>query len=436
MMARQSGQAMMVGLILLLVVLMAALFSHQIVRIIKEKSALLVAADAAAFSVAQEHASVLNTHAFLNRAGLANQLALAHLTTMASAERFRQKQSMQSASHNPPATVIGMLFGPQHAAAYVASQAGSAGGFLLPEKIKQAYRWHDRTVHELISRSQQDLIRTWPARRDQVFEESLIRNLSQSDPLVTRITLKQLGVSWQVDVDETKSKVVIQGAENEEWLNMLDAVVNTQSYLSDRDYTVRNKWMIHPRCPWRRHALRRKGTTQLTGKGVWKSEDTLSFHAVRSNKWIGCYMREYPMGWSIVNSGQDRSKSTEAPRNFSREAYWKWLMKREGSLKKMNAYGDNRLAHAWSTQDAISLGGSGLGKYSTLNPLVFDTAMANSSISIRFQVTRRYSWMPTLTVRTRSEVFFSDPAPQGETGRMNPSLFMPYWQGRIVGELK
>jgi len=426
----QSGQAMMAGMILMLAVLFAASFSYQISRIIKEKSALMIATDAAAFSVAQEQASVLNTLAYLNRAKLAHQVALAHLSTMASAEQFRQKQSAQSIAHNPPAAVIGMLFGPQHAAAYVASHAGSVGSFLLPEKIKHAYRWHDMTVHDLISRVQDELLSTWEARRNQVFEEALIRNLSQSNPSNKLATIDQLGLSWRANTDETNQKVKIQSGEDDEWIKMLDAVVKTQAYLSDRDFTVKNKWVINPRCPWRRHVLRRKGSTQLTESGIWKSEDTLSFHAVRSNKWIGCYMREYPMGWSMISTGSSRSGKKEAPRNFSREVYWKWLMKHEGSLKRMNSYGDNRLAHAWSSHDLIQLGGRGQGKYSTLAP-----SSHKKSISILFQVKRKYSFIPTLNATSISEAYFSDPGAPGSTEPIKPSLFMPYWQGRIKGSL-
>lgn len=425
----QSGQAMIAGMVLILAVLFAALFSYQIGRIIKEKSALTIATDAAAFSVAQEHASVLNTLAYLNRAHLAHQIALAHLATMASAEQFRQKQSAQSITQNPPAAVIAMLFGPQHAAAYVASNAGNVGSYALPEKIKQAYRWHDMTVHDLISKTQLQLINSWEKKRNQLFEESLSRNLRHSISSAKLLSLSQLGVSWTVKADETKSKVLMHEGEHAEWLSMLDAVVKTQSYLSNRDYSVRNRWVIHPRCPWRRHLLRRKGSTQLTDRGVWKSEDTLSFHAVRSNKWIGCYMREYPMGWSIINSNPGQSMANEAPRNFSKEVYWKWRMKREGSIKSMRSYGDNRLAHSWSIQDSIQLDGRGQGRYASLHP-----SIKTEPIAIVFNVKRKLAWIPLmLSATTRSEAYFSDPAPSGAANRLKPSLFMPYWQGRIAG---
>lgn len=469
---RQHGQAMMAGLVMMLVILGAASLSYQIGHAIKEKSLLMVASDAAAFSVAQEQSSVLNTLAYLNRAQIAHQVALAHLVTLTSAETFRQKQAVQSIAHNPPASLIGMLFGPQHAAAYVASNAGNAGSSMLPEQIKVAYRWHDHTVHELINRTQHSLLLSWEKRRDQVFEEALYRNLRDSgsrqvkrsgtssfwtDPNQFASFLKNMGIEWKVIADETKHKVLLQDGQQDTWLHMLAAVVKTQSYLDDRNYTVRNKWVIHPRCPWRRHVLRRHGHTRLTDNGTWSAQDTLSFHAVRSNKWIGCYMREYPMGWSMINPTSHATPSKPAPRNFSTESYWKWLSKREGSTRALKSYGENRLAKAWSSLDAVHLGGKGQGSHSTLKHGMSDPD--DRSISIHYQIRKKLlsfpmntalgfgqsgslpdgvAWLDRLELRASavSHAFFSDPGDNSRKKSSAPSMFKPYWQGRISGKLQ
>ena len=469
---RQDGQAMMAGMVMILVLLGAASLSYQIGHAIKAKSLLMVATDAAAFSVAQEQSSVLNTLAYLNRAQIAHQVALAHLVTLASAERFRQTQSVQSMAHHPPAALIGMLFGPHHAAAYVASNVGNTGAYVLPEKIMLAYRWHDQTVHELIERSQHALLMEWEKRRDQVFEEALYRNLSdssdrqvktsgmrsfQTDPKRFAALLKNMGVEWKVIMDETKQKVMMQDGQHDTWMQMLAAVVKTQSYLDDRRYTVKNKWVIHPRCPWRRHILRRHGQTRLRDNGTWSAQDTLSFHAVRSNKWIGCYMREYPMGWSMIHPASHANHSKPAPRNFSTESYWKWLSKREGSTKALKSYGDNRLATAWSRLDAAHLGGKGQASHSTLKHGVPDSD--DRSISIQFQTRKKLFSFPMkrsmgielsgaltdgvsglnqlhMRASAVSQAFFSDPSENGMDKRSAPSMFRPYWQGRISGKMQ
>src|SRR5690554_6367931 len=73
-------------------------------------------------------------------------------------------------------------------------------------------------------------------------------------------------------------------------------------FLDPRDHTARNDWIVSPRCPAWRHELRRRGATQWQDYDTWHSLDTQSYHALRSNRFIGYYYREYPMGWGDVGS--------------------------------------------------------------------------------------------------------------------------------------
>src|SRR5690606_32006166 len=57
-------------------------------------------------------------------------------------------------------------------------------------------------------------------------------------------------------------------------------------FLDDRNALRRNPWVVDARCPHLRHELRRRGATRLDESGQWQSADTLSFHALRSNRWI------------------------------------------------------------------------------------------------------------------------------------------------------
>src|SRR5690606_21763523 len=77
-------------------------------------------------------------------------------------------------------------------------------------------------------------------------------------------------------------------------------------FLGPRNDTVRNGWPVSARCPHLRHELRRLGATSLSAQGQWQSHDTESYHALRSNRWIGCYYREYPMGWGLEHGKGSR----------------------------------------------------------------------------------------------------------------------------------
>src|SRR5690606_20238246 len=100
-------------------------------------------------------------------------------------------------------------------------------------------------------------------------------------------------------------------------------------FLDRRDHTERNHWAVDPRCPHLRHQLRRRGHTFLGPDGRWQSIDTESFHALRSNRWVGCYYREYPMGWGWIPGVHSQSFQQEhvadPPDAFSAQDFWRWV---------------------------------------------------------------------------------------------------------------
>mgnify|MGYP000291181304 CR=1 FL=1 len=75
----QSGQALVLGLALTSLGILAWVTSYYLSHLVHDKLSLLRATDAAALSAATSHARTLNFHAYLNRAQLAHQLAMLHL---------------------------------------------------------------------------------------------------------------------------------------------------------------------------------------------------------------------------------------------------------------------------------------------------------------------------------------------------------------------
>lgn len=161
------------------------------------------------------------------------------------------------------------------------------------------------------------------------------------------------------------------------------------------------------------------------------------------------------MGWSLIHPASQSTESNPAPRNFSKESYWKWLSKREGSTKALKSYGENRLAKAWSRLEAVELGGKGQGSHSTLKHGMSEAD--GRSISIQFQIKKKLAFFPFntslgwktpaslkkgvpamspfhLITTALSEAFFSDPGKSSSKERDAPSMFKPYWQGRISGK--
>src|SRR5690606_13071337 len=121
---------------------------------------------------------------------------------------------------------------------------------------------------------------------------------------------------------------VREGAQRSRLREMVLQAASNYGFLDDRNDTARNPWVVSSRCPHRRHELRRRGTTRLEGYDTWSAADTQSYHALRSNRWIGCYYREYPMGWAMAASGSAVETSLEhvadPPPDFSAEDFWRW----------------------------------------------------------------------------------------------------------------
>src|SRR3546814_2539631 len=99
------------------------------------------ALDAAAYSGALVQARALNMLAYINRAHVGHQLAMAHLVTLGSWASLGGAQASQLKSGNPPGYLIAMLFGPDHGAAYAAaSRASGFSGLAMPgAELARAY---------------------------------------------------------------------------------------------------------------------------------------------------------------------------------------------------------------------------------------------------------------------------------------------------------
>lgn len=77
-----AGQAMVLGLVLILVLCVGALLLFNTGQIVNKKVELVNAADAAAYSVAVQQARALNYAAYMNRARVANEVAIAQTISL------------------------------------------------------------------------------------------------------------------------------------------------------------------------------------------------------------------------------------------------------------------------------------------------------------------------------------------------------------------
>lgn len=184
---RQAGQALALGLALMALAGMAWLALYGLGQRAGARAQLLRATDAAAYSGAVVQARALNLLAYIHRAQVGHQVALAHLASLAAWARFAQTQAARRTAQNPPVALIGLLFGPRAARGYGAAQDAPAGDLM------QAYAAHDELAHRVLQQAADTLARDARATRDATMRAVLRAHYPQGDD---GLTLEVLRDDW------------------------------------------------------------------------------------------------------------------------------------------------------------------------------------------------------------------------------------------------
>jgi hypothetical protein len=390
-------------------------------RVVGAKTKQVHALDAAAYSGALVQARALNMLAYINRAHIGHQVAMAHLVTLGSWATLGGAQARQAASGNPPAHLIAMLFGARHGAAYLAAlkAAGLEHMANTQGQLAAAFAGHDSTVRNILVQVQDDVVGQLPQHR----RDAMHAVLRQNYPNWPRDSDFDL----RIDQDGWPGFVRLN-APSQNLRPFIEGVSQLYRFLSPRNHTASNTWAVDARCPSRRHQLRRRVATELDAQGRWQSADTESFHALRSNRWIGCYFREYPMGWGWIagaSTAFDGPHSSSPPDDFSSQDFWRWV---KGTTDWDIATGDaNPLANSRAVAARQRWASGGLAPY-------YDTASSRAGGGVAFSVTLRHPGPQNLNVSAHSaaETFFERPEPRADLRHESANLFHPYWQARLV----
>lgn len=453
----QRGQALVLAILFAGASGLALVVLYNMGQTVHARAKLTHAADAAAYSGALAQARTLNLLAYINRAQVAHQVTMAHLVTMGSWAQFGNAQARQAGRGNPPASLISMLFGWDAGQAYGSARASSDA----LKRLGQAYAEHDRTVHQVLQKASSAAMHELPDIRNGVILGILEANFpGQQKPRWLSGAAAQgqasLGVAMLADTLPGYMQSYAGNAQRG-FRPLVESAAAVYPFLNERNVTRRNAWPVSKYCVWRRHELRRRGETWLSQDGSWSSNDTLSFHALRSNRWIGCYHREYAMGWGLT---QDRAASLPAdfdytdnpPPNFSNQDFWRWV---QGATTWDIFTGDsNPLANSYAKAGAVRWASDGLPVYAdiplarTRQPLRFAIAVQQSAATVAStdaaSLVRspkgffRYSGLKAeeaVHVSSAAETFFVRPHARQDGRSELASLFRPYWQARRVAVL-
>jgi hypothetical protein len=227
-------------------------------------------------------------------------------------------------------------------------------------------------------------------------------------------------------MDESPGLVILRSANSPIWRNFLSGLIEQYDFLAERNRTYRNVWMINPRCPFKRHELRRRGRLQIGRDGQWRSEESLSFHALRYNKIVGCYHREYPMGWAAIStqsSLQNLDKADINLPNFSRQVFWRWERTQRRGTSLTQLFGRSAET-TWASK--------GLGRYAALS-----LDRETKPIRISLEVSQKRRDQSVIRSVATAQTYFLPPARSTSrfpyrASRNIPSLFDPYWRATLI----
>lgn len=425
----QSGQALLLAMLLALAGAVGLAYLFTSGQRVADKTRLTNAVDAAAYSAAVTQARALNFLAFTNRALVAHQVAMAHDVTLASWAKFGDTQGRRFAASNPPAPIVAAFFGAGHGRAY--ASAGALAGRLATQAdrgsgaLALAFAEHDRVVHDVLVRAQLAVQQSLAASREATIEQVLAANYTQASP--PRF--------WLV-ADGLPGFVVRYGGEARQRLKRLVEESNDRyGFLAPRDHTERSHRDIDLRCPLLAHELRRRGSTALLGLDTWRSMDTQSYHALRSNRWIGCYYREYVMGHGAVktgggNAGEGVDYVDNPPADFSDEAFWRWVQKH--TEWDLLGFVSNPFANSLALGSLSQWTGSGLPSYPEIAG-----AGTRQPQHLRFVLqaatsVARAEPLSQVSAVAAAEAFYARPERRTDGRTELANLFQPYWQARLV----
>ncbi|MEN4919742.1 hypothetical protein ABE485_13780 [Achromobacter spanius] len=423
---------------------------YNLGQTVEARGRLTHAADAAAYSGALEQARALNAMAYINRSQIAHQVAMAHLVTLGASAQYIHALQSQSRRANPPAGLIAMLFGPDLGFAYQTAQAPADA----QARLARAFEQHDRTVHQVLEVAAREIVADLAASRDRIMRKVLAANYpdlagkgavgsTQAFP----VSLRLLADGWPgyTERNTATRKAGLRPA--------TEAAAGRYGFLDSRSQTRRNPWMVNPRCPLHRHELRRRGSTWLGPDGRWGALDTQSYHALRSNRWIGCYFREYAMGWGTAQGEKSKAPddleyTDEPPADFSQEDFWRWV--ELSTSWDIFSGATNPMANSYAMASAQRWPGRGLPAYREVamaraaDPLRFAVAVSLDSAALKTTDAGSTVAAPTgalryaalgrtsvVTVSSAAETYFSRPNPRSDGQVEFATLFRPYWQARL-----
>jgi Putative Flp pilus-assembly TadE/G-like len=431
---RTSGQILPAALGLMLVIGGMFYLMVNSGQTVVEKIRVTNAADAAAYSAGVVEARALNYDAYLNRAMVANEIAIAQMVSAVSWANYAATAQVQ---FPPNVYDINLLIAPNPIAAYLSGAFSSLPASALATSLNAlsgpAIAAHDGVV-VLLSASQTAVQATLTAAiAQQAMADTVVHEMDPA--LVAEVVLATHGFDFF-----TKS-YGRGGAGGDERARFADVTLRSRdAFTRERNWTQTGL----PLLPFdhKNGALKKRGGTDLIGYDEWRAVDTLELHG----NWWGCSGFLGLIGWCSdvrtplgAGAAEVDAGAGDADRGFHG-----------------NAYGENSRTAGWADGSMVTPPGarfSGLPSSRDLDypgirgalttgitvlvskPQAATLTSGNAALAKPGGRLALFNGRPAggrLAALSRAEVYFDRVTPRNDGRKELGSLYNPYWRVRLV----
>lgn len=377
-MRRVRGQALIFVLALLASLVAAFTLAHASGRLVHSKARLVNAADAAAFSAATWEACVLNFESYMNRAVIANEVAIAQAVSLSSWLDYTERtvERIDTVARYVPylgqaTTALAQIIGRTNAVAQPALSfsAGTLSG----------------VSHELAAAAESMHLASLPAGRD-LIERVLAENVAGAELTARGEALFAAhGVSWSRATRRYSGSL----RERQNYL----VLRSRDRFTADRGHE------LGPAGLGSVVRIPKRGGTDLIDYSTWRGMDTLALHVRTLWSW-----EEAAVGWGGAERGPrsrmrgDHGGTYRANRRASRAA--------ERDMRRSQAY---------------------LGL-----PALRDIARPDDRRPLESSLVVEVRGHEDMIARGSARVFFERPVGRTDRRLELGSLYQPYWHARLA----
>lgn len=451
---KTRGQVLPLGLVFLVICCVSLLFMFSSGKAVDEKLTVTNAADAAAYSAGIVHARALNYEAYVNRAIIANELAIAQAVSMVSWMRYFEDAVAQSGVVDDYVGDYAILGGAGVAVALTAIEvvneyvsAWSGGEADLETVVKLVEYFNALGVVNIHAGAVIGL-RASQLATDLAFstgapQTDLAREVARRSDASLDVELVPTAILGLAGFTKTYGRM---GGGSEERARLADTVMRSRDeFTAARGFEHETPSLLR-NILGRHGKLVKRGGTDLVNFDEWQAVDTMAAHTRERN------CGKFRISWC------DWEENSIAYAARSQTA-----LLRSGGGDREVSYGESARANPSTTSDALSenvdlrtKGGllwTGLSDNQDLRDL---DAGADHRVGLSFFVSkpentsrtagRNANVRPTgqlavfdaaapgnrIASLSRAEVFFLRPTDRPDGRRELASLYSPYWQARLV----